>query len=108
VKHENYSNIWGADYCAAQKKQFKDIAALCDIKKGISFHAARHTFATTVTLTNGVPVETVSKMLGHTKLSTTQIYVHVVKQKISEDMKALRLKLSEAKLQSPSFMISNQ
>ncbi len=75
----------------------KEIAALCGINKAISFHTARHTFATTVTLTNGVPVETVSKMLGHTKLSTTQIYVHVVKQKISEDMKALRQKLNVKK-----------
>lgn len=75
-------------------KYIKEIAALCEIKKDISFHTARHTFATTVTLTNGVPVETVSKMLGHTKLSTTQIYVHVVKQKISDDMKALKQRLS--------------
>jgi integrase/recombinase XerD len=75
----------------------KEITALCGIKKDISFHTARHTFATTVTLTNGVPVETVSKMLGHTKLSTTQIYVHVVKQKISDDMKALRQRLSVEK-----------
>ena len=77
-------------------KYIKEIAALCNIKKEVSFHTARHTFATTVTLTNGVPVETVSKMLGHTKLSTTQIYVHVVKQKISDDMKALRQKLNES------------
>ncbi|MEP6683591.1 MAG: site-specific integrase [Parafilimonas sp.] len=89
-------------------KYIKEIAAFCGIKKDVSFHAARHTFATTVTLTNGVPVETVSKMLGHTKLSTTQIYVHVVKQKISEDMKLLRQKLSEAKHQSSLTMTSNQ
>lgn len=76
-------------------KYIKDIATICGIKKDISFHTARHTFATTVTLTNGVPVETVSKMLGHTKLSTTQIYVHVVKQKISDDMKSLKQKLVE-------------
>jgi integrase/recombinase XerD len=76
-------------------KHLKDIAQLCGIKKELSFHAARHTFATTVTLTNGVPVETVSKMLGHTKLSTTQIYVHVVKQRISDDMKTLRQKLAQ-------------
>ena len=76
-------------------KYVKDIAQLCGIKKEISFHAARHTFATTVTLTNGVPVETVSKMLGDTKLSTTQVYVHIVKQKISDDMKTLRQKLEQ-------------
>lgn len=74
-------------------KYVKEIARLCGIKKDLTFHAARHTFATTVTLTNGVPVETVSKMLGHTKLSTTQVYVHIIKQRISDDMKMLRQKL---------------
>ncbi len=76
-------------------KYLKEIVQMCSIQKELSFHAARHTFATTVTLTNGVPVETVSKMLGHTKLSTTQIYVHVIKQKISDDMKILKQKLTE-------------
>jgi site-specific recombinase XerD len=55
---------------------------------------ARHTFATTVTLTNGVPIETVSKMLGHTKLSTTLIYARVLDKKISEDMLLLRKRLN--------------
>ncbi|MFC2109321.1 site-specific integrase [Bacteroidota bacterium] len=68
----------------------KELAALCDITKHLTFHMARHTFATTVTLTNGVPIETVSKMLGHTKLSTTQIYAKVVETKVSEDMNKLR------------------
>ena len=54
---------------------------------------ARHTFATTVTLTNGVPIETVSKMLGHNKLSTTQIYAKVIERKVSDDMEILRKKL---------------
>ncbi len=87
-------------------KYIKEIAQLCGIKKELSFHTARHTFATTVTLTNGVPVETVSKMLGHTKLSTTQVYVHIVKQRISDDMKMLRQKLSTAKQQKK--MLYNQ
>ncbi len=72
----------------------KEIADLCDIKKNLTFHMARHTFATTVTLTNGVPIETVSKLLGHTKLATTQIYARVIERKISEDMAALKEKLS--------------
>jgi len=55
---------------------------------------ARHTFATTITLTNGVPIETVSKLLGHTKLSTTQIYAKVIERKVSDDMSNLRKVLS--------------
>ncbi len=67
----------------------KEIAKSCGICKNISFHVARHTFATTVMLSNGVPIETVSKLLGHTKLSTTQIYARVVESKISEDINNL-------------------
>ena len=69
----------------------KEIADICGIKKNLTFHMARHTFATTVTLSNGVPIETVSKLLGHTKLATTQIYARVVEKKVSEDMKKLKL-----------------
>lgn len=71
----------------------KGIAKLCKIKKNLSTHIARHTFATTVTLSNGVPVETVSKMLGHTKIATTQIYARVLEKKISEDMALLKERL---------------
>lgn len=71
----------------------KEIANAVGIKKNLTFHMARHTFATTVTLSNGVPIETVSKMLGHTKLGTTQIYARVLDKKISEDMLALQKKL---------------
>ena len=67
----------------------KDIAEDCGIHKNLTFHVARHTFATTVMLSNGVPLETVSKLLGHTKLSTTQIYARVVETKISEDINNL-------------------
>jgi site-specific recombinase XerD len=55
---------------------------------------ARHTFATTVTLNNGVPIETVSKLLGHTKIATTQIYARVLERKVSEDIEMLKRKLS--------------
>lgn len=71
----------------------KEIADACGITKNLTFHMARHTFATTVTLTNGVPIETVSKLLGHTKLATTQIYARVIDRKVSEDMAVLRQKL---------------
>jgi site-specific recombinase XerD len=73
--------------------QLKFIAKNCGITKRITFHLARHTFATTITLTNGVPIETVSKMLGHTSIKTTQIYAKVVDSKISNDMLMLREKL---------------
>ena len=69
----------------------KEIAALAQIEKNLTFHMARHTFATTITMSNGVPIETISKMLGHHKLSTTQIYARVVERKVSEDMRALRI-----------------
>ena len=72
----------------------KEIADQCKISKKLSFHVARHTFATTITLSNGVPIETVSKLLGHSKLSTTQIYARVVDQKIGDDMDLLQSKLS--------------
>ena len=72
----------------------KEIADLCEIDKNLSFHVARHTFATTVTLKNGVPMETVSKLLGHNKISTTQIYARVVEVKVKEDMGKLKERLS--------------
>ncbi len=71
----------------------KEIADLCGIHKPLTFHIARHTFATTVTLSNGVPIESVSKMIGHTSIKTTQIYAQVLDHKISEDMQMLMNKL---------------
>lgn len=59
----------------------KEIADLCGITKNLTFHLARHTFATTITLTNGVPIESVSKMLGHKSLKTTQHYAKIFRSK---------------------------
>ncbi len=73
----------------------KEIADACEITKKMTFHTARHTFATTVTLSNGVPIETVGKMLGHRNLKTTQHYARILDLKVSEDMNNLRKKLNE-------------
>ncbi len=67
----------------------KEIADICGINKNITFHLARHTFATTMTLGKGVPIESVSKMLGHTNIQTTQIYARITNDKISKDMEIL-------------------
>ncbi|MFC6859535.1 site-specific integrase [Zunongwangia atlantica] len=72
----------------------KEIAHICGISKKLTFHVARHTFATTITLNNGVPIETVSKLLGHTKLATTQIYARVLQKKVAKDMEILKSKLN--------------
>ena len=73
----------------------KEIADVCGIKKNLTFHIARHTFATTVTLSNGMPIETVSKLLGHSRISTTQIYAKVIERKVSDDMQKLRTQFNE-------------
>jgi len=72
----------------------KELADLCGIEKQLSFHVARHTFATTVTMMNGVPIETVSKMLGHKNLQSTQHYARIVDKKVGDDMKLLAAKLN--------------
>lgn len=71
----------------------KEVADTSGIEKNLTFHLARHTFATTITLTNGVPIETVSKLLGHSSIKTTQIYAKVLERKVCEDMNNLKTKL---------------
>lgn len=73
----------------------KEIAEICEIKKNLTFHLARHTFATTMTLGKGVPIESVSKMLGHTNIQTTQIYARITNEKISHDMENLAKNLGD-------------
>lgn len=74
----------------------KEIADLSGVNKFLTFHTARHTFATTVTLSNGVPIESVSKMLGHKDLKITQHYAKIVDRKVSDDMRLLKEKYAKS------------
>jgi site-specific recombinase XerD len=100
LKYENHPRCLNEDsvlpILTNQKMNgyLKEVGDLCDISKEITFHMARHTFATSVTLTNGVPIETVSKMLGHKNIQTTQHYAKILDKKVSEDMMILRAKFS--------------
>ena len=94
-KYKTQNNINGIFPMISNQKTniaLKEIARLCNFNKKLTFHCARHTFATTITLTNSVPIETVSKMLGHNNIKTTQIYARVIDSKISADMMKLRQK----------------
>ena len=71
----------------------KEIAAICGIEKTLTYHVARHSCATSVLLANGVPIETVSKILGHTNIRTTQIYARITDLKVSSDMEILAQKV---------------
>lgn len=73
----------------------KEIADLCGITKTLTFHIARHTFATTVTLNNNVPIESVSKMLGHKSIKITQHYAKIMDKKVADDMRILMVRLSD-------------
>lgn len=77
-------------------KHLKIIADMCGIDKRLTFHCGRHTFGSEITLSQGVPIETVSRMLGHRKIKTTQIYAKITNHKILEDMAAIGTKLSES------------
>ena len=100
-KYNDHPNIINSDkvlpVLSNQKMNayLKEIADLCDINKNLTFHLARHTFATTVTLSNGVPIESVSKMLGHKSLKTTQHYAKILDITVSQDMAKLKMKLSD-------------
>lgn len=78
-------------YCNSMLNLYlKEIARLYHIDRPLVFHAGRHNFGTHITLSLGVPIETVSRMMGHTSISTTQIYAQVTDTKVDEDMKRLR------------------
>lgn len=76
-------------------RSLRYISAACGIDKHITFHLARHTFATTISLMNGVPLETVSKMLGHKHITTTQIYAKITQPMINQAITALEEKLGD-------------
>ena len=86
----------------------KEIADVCGINKNLTTHLARHTFATTVTLSKGVSISTVSKMLGHRSLKTTQIYAKVLDSKIADEMSVLKKQLEEEEAQKRKEEIPNQ
>jgi site-specific recombinase XerD len=81
--------------CSVINRQLKQIAELCDIQRNLTFHMARHTFATETCLSQDVSIETVSRMMGHKKLSTTQIYAKVTHNKINENMTILSEKIKD-------------
>src|SRR5699024_5837968 len=68
------------------RRHMKALAALAGIKDGLCYHQARHSFASLITLEAGVPIETISRMLGHSDISTTQVYARVSPKKLFEDM----------------------
>lgn len=87
--------IFPAKGCKVVDKSLRHVAKLAGLSFNPTMHTARHTFATTVTLSQGVPLETVSKMLGHKHITTTQIYAKITNDKIGRDMTALEAKLGD-------------
>ena len=76
-------------------RSLKRIAVLCGIDKKLTFHCARHTYATTICLMNGVSLETLSKMLGHKRITTTQTYAKVTQPMIDREVEMLKIKLAD-------------
>lgn len=75
-------------------RELKAIARICGITRRFTFHIARHTYANEIILSQGVPIETVSRMLGHKQITTTQIYVKITDDKIDEDMEVLERRIA--------------
>ena len=89
-----HTNIVKSIFIPVSYTHLKRIAKLCKIEKHISWHTARHTFATEICLQNGVPIETISRMLGHTDVKTTQIYAKISNTVIQRDMAKLAEQLA--------------
>lgn len=84
----NMTNLAGIE------ENLKTIAKLCGIERNLTYHMARHTYATQTCISQGVPIETLSKLMGHRSIQTTQIYAKITNQKVNEDMKKLFAKVS--------------
>ena len=76
------------------KNGIKKVAKQCGINKNVTWHQSRHSYATTICLSNGVPIETLSKLMGHTSIRSTQIYAKITAEKMSRDMELLSQKLA--------------
>jgi len=90
---ENF--VFDVPYLQKINTALKEVAKLCKIDRVLSFHLSRHTFASQVCLSQGVPIESVSRMLGHTDIATTQRYAHVNMEKIGNDMKLLSTRIAD-------------
>jgi len=96
-KNTKFSGTGGSVFKIGTKEnlnvQLKKIAETAGIDKAINYHLARHSFATSVCLTNGVPIESLSQMMGHLSIKTTQIYAKVTRTKLNEDMTNLEKRI---------------
>ena len=89
-------------------RYLKKVAKLAGVEDRVTYHVARHTFATTITLQHEIPLETGSKMLGHTKITTTQVYARVVDTKVMRDMATLKDMYSHKEDKSPNNKTANE
>ncbi len=85
-RDETRDTLFPIIYHPNMKRHMKALAALAGIKDDLCYHQARHSFASLITLEAGVPIETISRMLGHSDISTTQVYARVSPKKLFEDM----------------------
>ena len=79
--------------CSKTNINLKKIAKICGIERCLTFHQARHTYASLITLSQGVPMDTVRELLGHRDWRSTRIYAHLTQKKIGDDMVNLQSKI---------------
>ncbi len=97
-KDENRDTLLPVQSAQMVKVNMKGLRVMADIKESVTYHAGRHSFASLITLEEGVPIETISRMLGHSNIQTTQIYARVTPKKLFEDMDKLIEATSDLKL----------